>query len=236
VVDKRKLSLYKLANYMNKGDQKAAKEIAIKYPYVLGMHYKAGDIEKNPFCIAIDKDMQNLALEFAKVEPKSLERGSCDGQSTLNYILSHTNNVDLVMNLIELDTGNISSCLLTSLIAKNKNSSVIKLAKLKPSVLQVDCREKEVHDTPINYAMKQNAHDLVLELAKLDSNTITSNLIMNLIKNKVNIIVLELVKLNPTVLEREVDGSPGTTPIEYVINQEDTELTDTMIEILDSSI
>ena len=48
---KEKLNLYKLINYINKGDQTAAKEITVKYPYILSMHYKAGDIEKNPFCV-----------------------------------------------------------------------------------------------------------------------------------------------------------------------------------------
>ena len=154
---------------------------------------------------AIDKDMQDLALEFAKIEPKSLERGRCNEQSTLKYILSNTDNIDLVMNLIELYPGNISSCLLASLIAKNKNSNVIKLAKLKPSVLTIGCKEEGIkgkNDNPIDYAMKYNAYDLVLELAKLNSNTITSDLMMKLITNKVNIKVIELAKLNPAALER----------------------------------
>jgi len=194
---------YKLLNLIQKGDKDNILSYAKEHSYLIKEVAKYQDEYGyyTPVCMLVIDGKSDIAFELAKLNPKVLEN-SCGFHKNYTPICS--------------------------LVDKTYINKALELAKLNPKSLLKKCGyySKNVMD----FLIKREDIDLALKFGKINTKTISANIIKDLIEKEdiKDEQILSFAKLNPVELDKGSDN-----PMMHAINLGKTDLADKLIDILD---
>ena len=230
---------YKLLNLIQKGDKDNILSYAKEHSYLIKnvAKYKDEYGYFTPVCMLAINGKSDIALELAKLNPNSIIEhcGSYADCTALDYLIDK-NAIDIVIEFAKLNPKTLDNRCgfhsyytpICTLIDKTYVKVALELAKLNPDSLLKQCGYYS--GNVIDFLIKRGDVDIALNFGKINTKTISADIIKSLIKEKDIKAeqVLSFAKLNPT----ELSGD-NKNPIVLAINLGQTDLADKLIEVLD---
>lgn len=211
------IKFYKLLNLIQKGDRDNILSYAKAHSYLIKevAQYKDEYGYFTPVCMLTMDGKSDLALELAKLNPSSVLEscGSYSGCTALDYFLDK-NAIDMVVELARLNPEVLDNrCGLhnyytpiCTLIDKKYIDKALELAKLNPKSLLKQCGYYS--ENVVDFLIERENVDLALKFGKINTKTISANIIKDLIEKEdiKDEQILSFAKLNPVELDKGGDN------------------------------